>query len=443
MVSSSMRIKTRLPLYLIAVLLFFYIFAPAPVISFLLVLLVGLLVVSWIWVRQLCQHISLHRMRRYGWAQVGDVIEERFVMHNDSWLPMLWAELRDHSDLPGYSASRAIGMGPRSTNRWTTEGSAERRGIFTLGPIEVTMGDPFGLFEVRLQHQYSETFVVYPPIAALPPILESRGLARGSARTNIRTLDLTTNAASVRPYVPGDALNRIHWRSTARRSTADREDIYVKEYDLEPSGDLWIILDMDAGVQAGVDLESTEEYAVILAGSLANQMLRENHAVGLATFDGESILLPPQKGHNQLWEILRVLAGVHATTHLPLREYLGQIEAVMGRGVTGALITPSPDPTWIEGVAGMLRRGVHMTGLLLDAKSFGGNGEMRGMLGALEDLGVPAHLIDKDFDFEQISQRRRQRPEYRTLGTGRVVVVQSGDEQASHWTALGGMAGDV
>ncbi|MHB9033255.1 MAG: DUF58 domain-containing protein, partial [Anaerolineae bacterium] len=103
---------------------------------------------------------------------------------------------------------------------------------------------PFGLFEIALKHDYQETFVVYPPIAALPRIIEPRGMERGDARTHIRTLDLTTNFASVRQYVPGDALNRIAWRTTARRST-EIEDIYVKEFDLEPSGDIWFLLDMD------------------------------------------------------------------------------------------------------------------------------------------------------------------------------------------------------
>lgn len=442
MIISSLRLKSRFPLFLVAFLLFLQIFSPSRSTSFVLVLLVGVLLVAWLWARELSRRVLLQRMRRYGWAQVGDVIEERFVMHNDSWLPVLWAELRDHSDLPGYTASRAIGLPPRHTSRWTTEGVAERRGIYTLGPLEITMGDPFGLFEVKLKHNYSETFVVYPPIAALPPILEPRGLARGMARTNIRSLDLTTNAASVRHYVPGDALNRIHWRSTARRSTPDREEIFVKEYDLEPSGDLWIVLDMNRQAQAGEGLDSTEEYAVILAASLANQMLRENHAVGLATFDGEMQIVPPTKGPNQLWEILRLLAGVHARSETSLGQLLTLLEPVTGRNMTAALITPSADPEWIEGVAAFLRRGVHLTGLLVDSTAFGGHAQMAGMLGALADLGVLAHIVGKDFDFERISQRRRQRPEYRALGTGRVVVVNRGDEEAARWVSVGQGTGE-
>ena len=436
MVKTSVRLASRLPVYAAIVLLGFQILSPAPPIKFVLVALIGVLVVSYLWAIQMARGVLIQRQRRYGWAQVGDVIEERFIMHNDSILPVLWAEVRDSSDLPGYNASRAIGLGSKSSTRWTTEGTCERRGTYRLGPLEIHMGDPFGLFEVTLEHQYSETFVVYPPIAALPKLLEPRGMSRGAARTNIRSLDLTTNAASVRYYVPGDALNRIHWRSTARRSSPDQEQIFVKEFDLEPSGDLWLILDMDRQVHAGEGLESTEEYAVILAASLANQMLRDNHAVGLIVYDKEPVVVRPAKGHQQLWELLRVLAGVHAVADVSLGQVLELVEPVTGRGMSAALITPSSNPEWIKGLTALLRRGIHSTGILLDVRSFGGDGDMRGMVSALADLGVAGHIIGKGFRLEQISERRQQRPQYKVLGTGRVIVEREGEGQ-SDWVSVG------
>jgi uncharacterized protein (DUF58 family) len=437
MVKTSVRLTSRIPITTAVVLFLLQIFSPRPAIMFALLAVLGVLGMSYLWARQMAGGVTIQRQRRYGWAQVGDIIEERFIMHNEAWFPILWAEVRDHSDLPGYSASRAVGMGPRTTSRWTTEGTAERRGIYTLGPLEVLTGDPFGLFQVTLRHSYSETFVVYPPIAALPHLLEPRGLARGAARTNIRSLDLTTNAATVRPYVPGDALNRIHWRSTARRSTPDQEEIFVKEFDLEPSGDLWLILDMNARVHAGEGIESTEEYAVVLAASIANQMLRDNHAVGLISHGREPIIIRPAKGHQQLWELLRTLAGIHAVAEASLGQVLDLVEPIVGRGMSAALITPSADPEWIKGLTNLLRRGIHPTGLLLDASTFGGEGNMRGIVGFLADLGVSAHIMGQGFQFERITQARQQRPEYRVLGTGRVIAIHKGDEAGSQWVSVG------
>ncbi|MFH1084477.1 MAG: hypothetical protein V1772_01765, partial [Chloroflexota bacterium] len=197
---SAVRLTSRVPLYVAMGLLVLQIFSPAPPIMFVLVAIVGVLLVSYVWASQLARRIALERERRYGWAQVGDVLEERFTLHNDAWVPLLWAEIRDQSDLPGYNASRAIGVGANTSTRWTTSGTCTRRGVYTLGPIRITTGDPFGLFEVSMDHPHRETIVVYPPVAALPRLLEPHGRVRGTARANVRSLDFTTNASSVREY---------------------------------------------------------------------------------------------------------------------------------------------------------------------------------------------------------------------------------------------------
>ncbi len=442
MITRSVRLTSWLPVLAAAVLLFIQIFSPSRAIMFMLVILLGLIGVSYVWIRQLSEGVYLERQRRHGWAQVGDLIEERWIMHNESWVPVLWAEVKETSDLVGYDASRAVGLGIRQSARWMTRGTCQRRGVYTLGPLTVTMGDPFGLFRVQILHDYVDTFVIFPPLATLPPLVTPRGSARGSGRVNRRSLDLTTNASSVRPYVPGDALNRIHWRSTARRSTSEREDFQVKEYDLEPSGDLWIILDMEQRVHAGEGIESTEEYGVVTAASLANQLLRENHAVGLITHGGQQpIILPPQKSHQQLWEILRVLAGLHAESALPLEGLMEMLEPVAGRGMSAVVITPSLDAAWLEGLTALMRHGIYATAILLDAPSFGAPGELKGLRGALADLGVLSHTIAKGFRFAQITQRRRYDPEFKVMGTGRAVMVNQGER--AEWTPVGaGQAGE-
>ena len=64
----------------------------------------------------------------------------------------------------------------------------------------------------------------------------------GSHASPERTLQTTPLATTVRPYAPGDAMNRIHWQSTARHG-----EIQVKEFDLEQTADAWIFLDLERG----------------------------------------------------------------------------------------------------------------------------------------------------------------------------------------------------
>ncbi|HOG47815.1 MAG TPA: hypothetical protein PLB78_14380, partial [Anaerolineae bacterium] len=53
--------------------------APAPPLTYVLAVLAGALALSYYWARQMATKVTLERERRYGWAQVGDVLEERFT----------------------------------------------------------------------------------------------------------------------------------------------------------------------------------------------------------------------------------------------------------------------------------------------------------------------------------------------------------------------------
>ncbi|NLV75100.1 MAG: DUF58 domain-containing protein [Chloroflexi bacterium] len=432
----KLRIRTIIPLVITGILLGLHILAPSRATFFVLLVLAGVHAVSYYWARQLSTRIRLQRMHRYGWAQVGDVIEERFVLHNDAWLSAVWLTLVDRSDLPGYHVNRALGIGGHSSLRWSTEGSCSRRGIYTLGPTDLYTGDPFGLYEVHLRHDYQDSFIVYPPIAALPPIIEPRGMERGEAHAQIRSLDLTTNSASVRQYVPGDALNRIAWRATARRSTGTSDNIYVKEFDLEPSGDQWFLMDMNHDVHFGDQDEASEELAVVLVASFANQLLLDNHAVGIATHDRDSQVLPPGKGHGQLWQLLRLLAGLYARSNMPLGELIELVEPVIRRGVTVTIVTPSANPEWIDKLGLLLRRGIHVTALLIDNPAMQGTESVTSLVGALAELNVVAHVVDNSLDLQIVNEHREQRPSYKVLGTGRVVSTP-GSEAASAWVNTG------
>jgi uncharacterized protein (DUF58 family) len=218
----------------------------------------------------------------------------------------------------------------------------------------------------------------------------------------------------------------------------------VKTFDLEPSGDLWIVLDMDAAVQAGEGEESTEEYGVILASSLADRVLRQNRAVGLVAYGAmgstdtaERAPLPtivmPQKGKAQQWRILQALATVRAGGNWPLENILVEMDRNLGRGMTLAVITPSCDVAWVAGLLPPMRRGVAPAAVLLDAASFGEEGSeekndaMDAMAGLLANLGVPSHRVAQGMPFQPVVEHKRiGRPEFKVLrGTGRVILVDS------------------
>ena len=257
----------------------------------LLVGLGGAWLIAYAWARWLGSSLSLTREMRYGWAQVGDRLEERFTLVNDSPIPAIWVEVVDHSTLPDSRGSRGTGVDGASETRWRVDAVCTRRGLFTIGPTDLLTGDPFGVYSVSLQYPASLPFIVMPPVLSLPDIQVSPGGRAGEGRPRQTASERTASAAGVRKYIPGDGLRSIHWRTSARR-----ESLFVRLLDGTPAGDWWIFLDMDQRVHVGQGQDSTMEHGVILAASLADRGLRARRAVGLVVQGQEWVWMPPRGG---------------------------------------------------------------------------------------------------------------------------------------------------
>ena len=387
-------------------------------------MLTGMLVanvVAGYWAWQMRLGVRAERRLLWSWAQVGDLLEERFTLVNDSWLPVMWAEVVDQSTVPGYSAARVETCPGRSDRSWEVRAICKRRGQFRLGPWALRLGDPLGIYELMLPYSRTQDIIVFPPIVRIPQLSVPRGMAVGQSRSRTRTHETTIDVAAVREYSPGDTLSHIHWRTTAKQ-----QRLFVREFDLEPSGSLWTLLDLEERVQAGVAEESTAEYAVITAASLAYQVMRENRPVGLFSHGESRVVLRPALGLNHMWGLMRVLTGVQPGSGSPLVSLLEDWSRMAARDATLAVITPSCEREWLEPLLRILGRGISVSVTLLDRQSFGGEDSgLSGMMGALAELGVPNRVVRAGARFEHlVPLAQRGVPKFKVGATGRAVLVR-------------------
>ncbi|MCP4166298.1 MAG: DUF58 domain-containing protein [Chloroflexi bacterium] len=425
-VERTLTLRTRLPLYLLGVLVFLQLVEPDRTWMALLVGLSALLGISYLWAREMREKIQVERSSRGNWIVVGDTLEERFQLHNRSTFPVLWATVSDRSDVPGYEIDRAVSVDARSSNSWRSQGACSKRGVFTLGPWSVSMGDPIGLFQVEITYPEVRQLLVYPRVMRLPDLDLPRGRAGGRSRRSTAAPVQSVLPRTVRPYIPGDSLRLVHWRKSAQQ-----QDLMIKEFDLEPAGDLWLVLDLDASVQAGVDQESTLEYGIILTASLAASHLNENRGVGLVAYGEQALRVPPQADRGHLWQLLHGLANAEPSHDWPLARVLKQIGPDIGRGRTVIVITPSTESDWLGELLQLGRRDVASSALLVDAASFdtARNGQLESLQHILSDHGVPNHVIAKGYPFRPVVMIKRKRKVLKTLsGTGRVIVVEIEEE---------------
>jgi uncharacterized protein (DUF58 family) len=298
-------------------------------------------------------------------GHVGDKLRVTYTLRNGSRIAKLWLEIHNPTTLPGGLPGRAITLAGRSERSWLIRIPLSRRGHFRIEPLHIRTGDPFGFFEASATVGQGVSVVVYPRLEPLPRWRLPAASLEGSQVSPVRTLQTTPLATTVRPYAPGDSMNRIHWKSTARHG-----EIQVKEFDLEQTADAWIVLDLQRGIQTGRGDESTVEAAVRAAASIADKALQENRAVGMTVNVGRTAFLPPDRGSRQHLKIMQLLASVEADGSAPLVETLIATVGRLRRGMTAVIITPSLDPSWVRPLASLRTRGVACAVLTLDAAAY-------------------------------------------------------------------------
>ena len=368
--------------------------------------LVGLIVVAWLWGRFSLRGITLTRDTKADRAQVGQPLMERIRVQNSSKLAKLWVEITDHSDLPGHRVSRVLNLGPKDGRRWRVETICSRRGRFRIGPLTIRSGDPFGLFPSQLFIPDTHELLVYPATVDLSAFALPVGELPGGSAIQRRTPFVTPNASGVREYFPGDAFNRISWSATARTGK-----LMVKEFELDPTADIWIAVDLQANVHAGAAglgalpslsgdevplsfwLDSTEEYAVTVGASLAHHFLSQNRAVGLLASSRQNVVIPTDRGGRQMIKILEQLAVIRADGDMPFGELIMAEGGQFSRNSTVIFVTPSTNEDWVQSVIEIVSRRVQCVAVIIEPTTFGSGESSLFVVSTLASIGVPTYLV--------------------------------------------------
>ena len=363
--------------------------------------LVFMLAVAFAWSRAASRRLEVTRDSPKGSAMVGEPFSERFTAANGGVLPVPYCEVIDGTRLPGYSPSRAFSLPAGASVTWTTRGVFGRRGVWSFGPLEARVGDPFGLFPRTIQVADESTITVYPqvhPLGEVGPL--SAGASGGDARRG-RPIDLPPDVAGVREYDSHDGMGRISWSTTARTGR-----LMSRTYDTRQSSDVLVFLDLETGHSAGEAPESTVEYAVSLAASLCVAGLRRGQAVGLVTNDAEQTAFGAGRGEAQRLRILEYLARATDAGQQPLAEALRRHgDAWRGRGGI-IVVTSNRSQDWIEALLDIGVRGQRHMAVLVDPTSFGAAGPPLRVLAAWR-LAIDWWLVRRGDSIAASSRRGR------------------------------------
>jgi uncharacterized protein (DUF58 family) len=250
-----------------------------------------------------------------------------------------------------------IAPGRRVRLRYEVHGA--RRGRFAVGPLEVEVRDPFGLAARRQSVGDVDGLTVYPPVhrleAGLP--LHGRTGAGGAGRPRPGTTG--DELATVREYVRGDDLRRVHWGATAHRG-----ELMIRQNESTHRPDALLVLDTRPFAHGGEGATGSLETATAAAASVAYHVAERGFDAALVT--GATTRAPVPLP----WEAtLERLAGIELDSDADLSGLWHQLAS--GAGTTGVLlaVTCVPDAELLRAMVRAGRAATVRIALLVDAEA--------------------------------------------------------------------------
>lgn len=296
-------------------------------------------------------------------ARIGDKVAFNVELHNHGRLALPWLMVEDlipSADLRGTPPRlRLLGRNvaflrlPKGgRKRLFYQIECMRRGFYRIGPLLAETGDPFGLQRRYRSLAPPQYLLVYPKVVPLEGYDIAAKRPLGEMRLAYQLFEDPTRIAGIRPYQPGDPPRRIHWAATARTG-----QFQSKVYEPSALAGATLLPDLSPSGYPEGQAYARSELAVSAAASLAHALYLMNEPFGLICNGRDAVerareegwdpdphhrltairvqdtgrkagraaaplILPPQRGPQQLQHALEVLARVELYPGLTFAELI-------------------------------------------------------------------------------------------------------------------------
>jgi uncharacterized protein (DUF58 family) len=144
--------------------------------------------------------------------------------------------------------------------------------------------------------------------------------------------------------------------------------------------------------------ETTEEYTVTIAASVAQYFLRHDRAVGMLAYGQSNEIVQPDRGERQLNRFLETLAVLRAKGQVPVEDMLHAESHLFPRGATLIVVTATTRESWVTAARQIARRGMRLVTVLVNPESFGGMRSAAPLATLLQANGIVTYLVNNGDD---------------------------------------------
>ena len=216
--------------------------------------------------------------------------------------PMLLLEERLPAGLLGHSRFGLHGIEPTGRREAAFQVTPARRGRYMVGPLQISVIDPFGLAHTISEAAPPSPLLVHPAIEPLR-LPREQGERRSMSQASLRRLSggRGEDFYTMREYVEGDDLRKVHWASTAKRGR-----YMIRQEETPWHTRATVVLDDRSSPYEKDVAGSSFERAVGAAASLLDLYCRSGYGFSLITSHGAG--LQSGRGRDHLNRGLDLLA---------------------------------------------------------------------------------------------------------------------------------------
>lgn len=366
--------------------------------------LLAVMVVSRLLAHTWITNLSATRTCDQSDAEIGDTISVSVKITNQGMLPIAWVLLEDLLpkralvfNPPSLAVSgqrlRLTMLAGGTTRLLSYQLTCQRRGYYQIGPLVLETGDLFGLHRRWRIETAPHFLLVYPKVIPLAGFELASKRPIGEVRMTYRLFEDPTRIAGVREYLPGDSLNRVNWHATARTGK-----LHSKVYEPSTVAGVTLLMEFHRQAHSRAHEPMRSELAITAAASIANAMYEMQQQIGLITngrdaadrirqegYDAEirsrksahassamldssdrlqPVVVPSQRGPEQLTRILETLARLELTDGLNLGQLINETISRIPRDATIVVILPKVTLGTAIALGALKKRGFAVTAIL-------------------------------------------------------------------------------
>jgi len=392
--------------------------------------LLAVLLVSRFLTREWTEQISATRACNKQMANIGEQVAVVVTVTNNGRFPVPWMIVEDsvprHAIVqrpPRIKLHRKrrkiirLKAGERVTIPYQVE--FLMRGYYQLGPLLVESGDVFGLhrrYRILTEPVY---ILVYPRVVPLQGYDIASRRPIGEVRMTHRMFEDPTRISGVRPYQTGDALNRVHWRATARTG-----ELHSKTFEPSSIAGATLLLDFHRDRYLSRHEPFRSELGITTVASLANAVYQLGQQIGFITNGRDAadrirlqghrhefstrddalqeaaempdsdrlrpVVVETRRGAGQLMRILETLARAELTDGLTFPQLVTETAGRMPRDATVIAVLPHVPPETAVALGMLKRQGFAVTAVVV---MFEDEDDYPDCLGRLMAEGIDTRII--------------------------------------------------